>query len=289
MGGPPRIPPPPPLLLVDGHNLLWGATFGFPAAVRSRDRTRDLTGVFAFFALLRVAVRDQIPDGPPEILVVFDGEHGSAARQAEHPGYKAGRPTDDAARAPLLHLPDVKRGLDQCGITWIELPNAEADDVIATLTARTPAPRPVVVMSRDRDFYQLVTDRVRVLNTRFRAGRRLVDPAQILDRHGVTPAQWPDYRALAGDPADEIPGIRGIGAHTAARLLAGGLHLDDLPASGRLTAGRARAVADHHDLALKWRTMIRLRIDLDLPGEPSGRPSAPLPTPAAVVERLGLW
>ncbi|GIL29064.1 5'-3' exonuclease [Actinocatenispora comari] len=279
----------PPLLLVDGHNLLWGGTFGFPAAIYSRDKTRTLTGLFAFFALLRVAIREEVPGGSPEVIVVFDGEHGGAARKEEHAGYKASRPTDDAALEPLQYLPDVQRGLDLCGISWIEIDTAEADDVIAALVAATPAPRPVLIMSRDRDYYQLINDRVRVLNTKFRAGKRLVDPAQVYDRFAVTPAQWADYRALAGDPADEIPGVRGVGAKTAAQLLAGGLTLDDLPASGRLASGRGRLVSDQYDIALKWRQMIQLDHTLDVPLTPTGQPSPLLPKPADVVEALGRW
>src|SRR5918998_6039140 len=60
------------------------------------------------------------------------------------------------------------------------------------------------------DYYQLVTDRVVVLNTRLRAGRKLVTPQEVYTRHQVTPAQWADFRALAGDAADEIPGVQGI-------------------------------------------------------------------------------
>jgi DNA polymerase I len=131
-----------PLLLVDGHNLLWSATFGFPAPIYSRDKTRLLTGLLAFFALLRVAVRDDMPGAAPEIIVVFDGEHGAAGRQQTHDGYKASRPTDDQARLPLTFLPDVKRGLDHCGIAWIELEHAEADDVIATVVHATPSTPP---------------------------------------------------------------------------------------------------------------------------------------------------
>lgn len=129
-----------PLLLVDGHNLLWGATFGFPAPIYSRDKTRLFTGLFAFFALLRVAIRDDLPGGTPEVIVVFDGEHGAAARQEVHNGYKASRPVDDEALAPLQFLPDVKRSLDNCGMVWIELEYAEADDVIPRWYARPPSP-----------------------------------------------------------------------------------------------------------------------------------------------------
>jgi DNA polymerase-1 len=277
------------LLLVDGHNLLWGATFGFPAPIYSRDKTRLLTGLFAFFALLRVAIRDDVPGGAPEVIVVFDGEHGAAIRQQAHDGYKASRSGDEAALAPLRFLPDVKRGLDTCGIAWIELEHAEADDAIATLVQATPGSRQVIIMSRDQDYYQLVTNHVVVLNTRFRAGHKLVTPAEVYARHRVTPAQWADFRALSGDPADEIPGVQGIGAKTAADLLAGGLTLDDLPASGRLATGRGRTVAQQYDLALKWRNMIRLNTDLELPRLPTGAASPDLPRPADVVEQLGLW
>ncbi len=174
-------------------------------------------------------------------------------------------------------------------MVWIELEYAEADDVIATLVRATPQPRKVIIMSRDRDYYQLVTDHVEILNTRFRAGRKLVTPAEVYDRHQVIPAQWADYRALAGDPADDIPGVRGIGAKTAAALLADGLTLDDLPTSGRLAAGRGRAVAEQLELALKWRDMIRLNASLNLSRWPTGEASPQLPRPADVVEKLGLW
>src|SRR5438445_8210773 len=95
-----------PLLLVDGHNLLWRGAFGFPAPVRSRDKTRDLTAEFAFFALLGVAIRKEIPD-PPEVLVVFDGEHGASERQHADASYKANRVLDAAALKPLRAIPHV--------------------------------------------------------------------------------------------------------------------------------------------------------------------------------------
>lgn len=280
--------PLPPLLLVDGHNLLWGATFGFPAEIRSRDKTRLLTDLFGFFALLRVAIRDDVTE-PPEVIVVFDGQYGSNDRKQIDPTYKAQRPIDEAALAPIRFLPDVKRGLTDRGIAWIEIDHAEADDVIATLVHTTPDPRRILLMLRDRDYYQLVTDRVHVLNTKMRSGHRHITPDEVYARHHVTPAQWSDFRALTGDPADNIPGVRGIGDKTAVTLLAGGLTLDDLPTSGRLDTGRARAVREEYDLALTWRDMIRLNPDITLPLHSTGHASEPLPRPADIVEELGLW
>lgn len=135
-----------PLLLVDSHNLLWRAAFGFPAEIRSRDKTRDLTAVFGFFALLRVAIREELP-AAPEVLVVFDGEHGAGDRQDADANYKANRVLDDGGRKALKAIPTVQHGLDPYGLAWVEIDTAEADDVIATLVSSTrqedqPAPRP---------------------------------------------------------------------------------------------------------------------------------------------------
>ncbi|WP_433501568.1 5'-3' exonuclease [Sphaerimonospora sp. CA-214678] len=276
-----------PLLLVDGHNLLWRATFGFPAPIRSRDKTRDLTGVFGFFALLRVAIRDELPH-PPEVIVVFDGEYGSAARQDADAAYKANRVADETTLKPIRALPDVKRGLDAYGIAWMEIDDAEADDVIATLVHHSVA-RKRLIMSADRDFYQLLTDDVHVLNTAMHPGKRDIGPAQVIDRYGVTPAQWPCFRALCGDPSDNIPGVHGIGPTTAARLLAGGLALEDLHASGRLTGAKGTRISEAFDQVLAWRALIRTQTDVAVPYRPTGNPSPELPKPAEITEKLELW
>jgi 5'-3' exonuclease len=280
--------PDVPLLLVDGSNLLFRAWFGFPARVKSRDKTRDLTGVFGFFALLRVAVRDEIP-AQPEITVVFDGELGSAARRETDPAYKAHRPSGEAALAPIKALPDVKRGLDALKINWTEIEEAEADDVIATLVSREPAGRDILIMSADRDMYQLVTDRVLVLNTAMRPGRRLIGPKEIEARYGVPPSAWCCRTGPAGDASDGIKGIRGIGQVTAARLLRGGLRLEDLPASGRLSGRTGQLVLDNLDTAIRCRDLARMRTDIPVPCTPSGRPSSALPAPASIVTLLDLW
>lgn len=279
---------PVPLLVIDGHNLLFRAFYGFPARIRSRDKARDLTGVFGFFALLRVAVRDEIP-AHPEMIAVFDGDLGSAARRETDPAYKTHRPCGEAALAPIKALPDVKRGLEALKITWIEIEDAEADDVIATLVSRVPASRDVLIMSGDRDMYQLVTDRVLVLNTAMRTGHRLIGPKQVEARYGVPPGAWCCRTGLAGDPSDGIKGIPGIGPVSAARLLQGGLHLEDLPASGRLTGRTGQRVLDNMETAIRCRDLARMRTDIPVARTPDGQPSPSLPAPADVVTLLNLW
>jgi hypothetical protein len=91
-------------------------------------------------------------------------------------------------------------------------------------------------MSTDRDFYQLASDSVSVLNTRRRPGGKVIGPEHIRDKFGVEPDQWADYRALTGDPSDNIRGVRGVGPVTAKRLLSGGIGLGDMERLGRLMA-----------------------------------------------------
>ena len=169
----------------DGHNLLWRACFGTPAQIWSRDQhdKRELTTEFMFFALLRKGINEELP-GWPEVVVVFDGQDGSAQRKEADAGYKANRPADDEALKPIRALPAVKAGLDLFAITWVEISDAEADDVIATLAASCPE-RDVLIASVDQDYYQLLRDArpghgsVRVLNTARRAGSRLAGPAEV--------------------------------------------------------------------------------------------------------------
>ncbi|MFE3206360.1 5'-3' exonuclease H3TH domain-containing protein [Embleya sp. NPDC059237] len=276
---------PTALVLVDGHNLLWMAAMGTPASVASRDKTRDLTGAFMFFALLRKAVTENFPDDP-EVLVVFDGELGSAARKTADPDYKANRPTETPL--PIKSLPDVKRGLDAIELPWVELEEHEADDVIAS-AARLAGDRHCYIFSRDRDFYQLLDDRVRILNTSRAADRRIINAAEIKQRFGVFPDQWCDRSALVGDPSDNIAGVRGIGPTTAARLLAGGLHLEGLPGSGRLTGRAGEAVLAAWQQVLGWRDLARMINDIPLPTSPTGKPTPVIPRAAEVLTVLNLW
>jgi DNA polymerase-1 len=283
-------------LLIDGHNLLFRACFGTPAQIWSRDPhdKRDLTTEFMFFALLRKGINEELP-GWPEVVVVFDGQDGSAQRKEADAGYKANRPADDNALKPIRALPSAKAGLDLFAITWVEIRHAEADDVIATLAASCPE-RDVLIASADQDYYQLLRDAspghgsVRVLNTARRSGCRLSGPAEVRARHGVTPAQFTDYRALAGDASDNIPGVRGIGAKTAAALLDGGLTLEDLPASRRLAGRKGDAITSAWQQVLTWRDMMRVNNQVPVPaGTITGFATTPLPRPAEVIEKLGLW
>jgi len=272
-----------PLLLVDGHNLLHRAWFGFATRIWIRDKSIDRTGVFGFAALLRKA-QEQHASGF-EVFVVFDAEDGSRARAERDSQYKAQRVAPDPGL--IDSLPLVKNALDHCGVRWIEQAGCEADDVIATLTtqART-GQRPVDVMSTDKDYIQLLADGgVRLLNSGMAWERRYTTGAHIAPRYGVQAEQWADYRALTGDPADNIPGLRGVGPRTAARLLERGRRLENIPADELRPAWKQQ-----WPQVQRWREMIKLETKTGLPeGLLTGLPTLPLPKAPAVLESLGLW
>jgi DNA polymerase-1 len=279
----------PPVLLVDGHNLLYRAWFGFPARIVNRRSGADLTGAFGFAALLRKAHREHA--GDHEIIVVFDSERSADDRQQLDRGYKSTRRESD--HSPITSYADVRRLLTAAGIRWLECASAEADDVIASLTLiATRRHRLVSILSTDKDFFQLLDHPgVRVLNTQFRHDRRVITESRIVERFGVAPSQWADYRALTGDPADSIPGIRGVGPKTASALLANAADLEALRPTLHLhrRAAVRRSVDQWEDL-LRWRTLIRLRADIPLPHAIlTGRPTLELVPAAQLVAAIGLW
>jgi DNA polymerase-1 len=221
-----------------------------------------------------------------EVVVCFDGQYGAEARQESDTLYKSNRAQIDLT--PLLALPDVKRGLDSIAIPWIELDRFEGDDVIASVAASEHG-RQIVIFSSDRDFFQLLDERISIFNQAAQPGRRQVRAEHVLDRFGVTPAQWCDFRALTGDSADAIPGVQGLGPRGAAKLLAGELTLEDLRHSGRLKGVIGARVEKAWADVMRWRAILRLRRDVDVRRPLTGRVSAPLPRPAEMLESLALW
>lgn len=274
-----------PLLAVDGHHLLYRSWWGFSdRRILSRDKSRDLTGVFGFLAILRKTHLEMAPDH--EIVVVFDGENAITTRQARDATYKANRATAD--HSPIKSLGLVKNALTATGVNWIELDDYEGDDVVATLTnIATGTGRTVSCYSGDRDLFQILDHpNVAVITP----ARRRLATVDITQKHHITPSQWPDYRALTGDPSDNIPGIQGIGPKTAAALLANGLTLDDLKGSPRLQAPRCRAIITRWDDLLTWRETIRLDRNVPLATTLLQDQATPtLPRAAEILTALDLW
>src|SRR6266581_2876263 len=204
------------LLLLDGHSLAYRAFFALPAENFSTTTGQPTNAVYGFTAMLINVLRDE---RPTHIAVAFDRSEPTF-RHEQYVEYKANRretPTDFKGQLSLIF-----EVLDALGIPRISLAGYEADDLIATLaTQAAESGMDVLIVTGDRDALQLVSGDITVLMTR----RGISDmtrftPAAVAEKYGLTPAQYPDYAALRGDPSDNLPGIPGVGEKTAAKWVA---------------------------------------------------------------------
>jgi DNA polymerase-1 len=204
-----------PLLLIDGNSLTYRAFFALPTDL-STASGQVTNAVFGFTSMLINLMRDH---GHRRMAVAFDRPEPTF-RHERVATYKEGR----AAAPDILRqqMGLVRQVVETLGITTIDLAGYEADDIIATLaTQARDAGLDVIVVTGDRDVYQLVEDpHVKVLyNRRGVSDYVLYDEAGIAERTGVTPAMYLQYAALRGDPSDNLPGVPGVGEKTAAKLI----------------------------------------------------------------------
>jgi DNA polymerase-1 len=203
------------LLLLDGHSLAYRAFFALPIENFSTTTGQPTNAVYGFTAMLINVLRDE---KPTHVAVAFDRSEPTF-RHEQYVEYKANRrETPDDFRSQLSLIFEV---LDALGIRRLSAPGYEADDVIATLATQAEAQgMDVLIVSGDRDVLQLVSDRVTVLMTR----RGITDmtrftPAAVTEKYGLSPAQYPDFAAVRGDPSDNLPGIPGVGEKTATKWI----------------------------------------------------------------------
>lgn len=272
---------PRTIAYIDGTQMLYRAEFGFPSRIRNRVG-HDVTGLFGFLALTRKALATS-RTLPTHAFVAFDAD-APTYRAGLDRRYRASRqpPAAGADHTPFRHIPWIIRGLHVWGLACIEHETAEADDVIASALARFSTHRDrSIVVSRDKDFHQLVSSEVSQWDSARGAEKGWTTPETLKERFGISPSQWCDYVALVGDRSDGMPGVRGIGPKTAVRMLRGGRHLEDL--DDELTISD-RVEARHQ------RSLHRLLADVDLPAmEPSPLPAHGLASAASVLDVLGLW
>ncbi|HUZ10980.1 MAG TPA: DNA polymerase I [Acidimicrobiales bacterium] len=204
-----------PLFLLDGMSLAFRAYFALPADLATRDGTVT-NALHGFVSMLVNLVRDHRPSS---LAVAFDLP-GGTFRDELVPDYKGGRAETPEDLLPQFEM--VREVLGSLAVPVVEAPGYEADDVLATLaTEARDRHCPVVVVTGDRDCFQLVEDPyVRVLyNRRGVSDYALYDEAGIIERTGVRPESYPMLAALRGDPSDNLPGVPGVGEKTAAKLL----------------------------------------------------------------------
>jgi DNA polymerase I len=204
---------PAELFLIDGNSLAYRAFFALPESIATHDGrpTNAIYGLASMFAKML------IDHDPAAVVVCWDA--GWSGRENTYEPYKSQRkPRPDLLRDQWPHLMPLAEAF---GFTNIKVDGYEADDVIASLTKRArEQDLAVMVVSGDRDVYQLVEDGVRVMTTsRGVTDTKIYDREGVIERYGVPPELVTDLIGLKGDTSDNIPGVPGIGDKTAAQLL----------------------------------------------------------------------
>jgi len=256
----------PRLLLLDGHSLAYRAFFALPVENFSTITGQPTNAVYGFTSMLINQLRDE---QPTHVGVAFDVSR-KTFRSETYAEYKAGRSETPAPFRGQLSL--IQEVLAALRIPTVSVEGFEADDVIATLASQAEAQgMQVLICTGDRDAIQLVDEQVTVLYPR-RGVSEMVrfTPAEVQARYGLTPAQYPDFAALRGDPSDNLPSIPGVGEKTAAKWVREFGSLDALVQRVDEVKGKAGdALREHLANVIRNRQLTELVRDVAVPLAPT--------------------
>lgn len=200
---------------MDGHSLAYRAFFALPAENFTTATGQPTNAIYGFASMLANTLRDE---APTHFAVAFDVSR-KTWRSQEFPEYKANRSkTPDEFKGQVELIGEL---LDAMRAPRFAIDGFEADDVIATLATQAEAAGfEVLIVTGDRDSFQLITDHVTVLYpTKGVSELTRFTPEKVEEKYGLTPQQYPDFAALRGDPSDNLPGIPGVGEKTAAKWI----------------------------------------------------------------------
>jgi 5'-3' exonuclease len=252
------------LLAVDGDSFAHRAYHALPKSIR-------MNAIVGFTNMLVRLWQAEEPDG---VLVGWDSLSVPTYRHEAYAAYQSGRVFEDSLLEQLEVLPDVVRA---AGLAAAKADGYEADDFLAAAAQAWDGD--VLVATSDRDAFQLVSERVTVLQpTRGVSEIARIGPAEVRERYGVEPEQVPDLIALRGDPSDKLPGARGVGPKKAAEILRQYGSLE-----GALADGRFASEAEDLRLFRRIATM-----DASAPLPPLTRQSPTWAEASDFVSRLGL-
>ena len=204
------------LLIVDGHNLLFQMFYGMPSRIIGKDG-KPIQGVLGFVgALLKIIKMTE----PSHVVVLFDGEHENP-RSDLNPDYKKNRidyTFVEEADNPFSQLEHIYRALELLNISYFEEDKYEVDDIIASYAYRYGGQAEIIISSFDSDYFQLINDNVSVL--RYRGKNTVIcDKSYVLERFGILPELYADFKSLTGDCTDNLKGADAIGNKTAMKLI----------------------------------------------------------------------
>ncbi|MGI8848432.1 MAG: 5'-3' exonuclease [Candidatus Dormibacteria bacterium] len=256
-------------LVLDSPSLIYRAFFALPATIRSPHGT-PVNAIRGYLDMVAHLLRTEKPG---MVIHTFDEDWRPQWRVDAYSGYKAQRRDDPGELPP--QFPIIQAVVDALGHPRVGMPAHEADDVIGTLAARATANEPVVVVSGDRDMLQLVRDPEVLVLFPVKGVKEVhrYDEAEVLSRQGVPAARYADYAILRGDTSDGLPGLRGVGAKTAAQLVRGYPSIEALIAGARRESLRlSQAIAQQADYLRAMTQIVPVVRDLALPDLVQGVP-----------------
>ena len=251
------------LLLIDGHSMAYRAFYALPAENFTTASGQHTNAIYGFATMLLSLLSSE---KPTHVAVAFDVSR-KTFRSEIFPEYKANRAkTPDEFRSQMSYLHELVKAF---GITQFEVEGYEADDVIATITKRAEKEgAEVFICTGDRDSFQLVNDKTTVLYPkRGVSDLARMTPDAVQEKYGMSPAQYPDFAALRGDPSDNLPSIPGVGEKTAAKWVVEYGSLQELLSNVDKVGGKVgQALRDSIDNVIRNRELTQLvaEVPLDL-------------------------
>ena len=251
------------LLLIDGHSMAYRAFYALPAENFTTASGQHTNAIYGFATMLLSLLSSE---KPTHVAVAFDVSR-KTFRSEIFPEYKANRAkTPDEFRSQMSYLHEL---VSAFGITQFEVEGYEADDVIATITKRAEKEgAEVFICTGDRDSFQLVNDKTTVLYPkRGVSDLARMTPEAVQEKYGMSPAQYPDFAALRGDPSDNLPSIPGVGEKTAAKWVVEYGSLQELLSNVDKVGGKVgQALRDSIDNVIRNRELTQLvaEVPMDL-------------------------
>ncbi|MGN0152816.1 MAG: DNA polymerase I [Lachnospiraceae bacterium] len=250
------------ILLVDGHSILNRAFYGLPDLTNSRGEHTN--AVLGFINIILKVIEEE---RPTHLAVAFD-VHEKTFRHKMFEAYKGtrkGMPEELRSQVPVM-----KEVLKAMGVTVVEAPGFEADDIIGTLSRQgEEAGMAVTVLSGDRDLLQLATEKVLIKIPKTKGGQTTVEnyyAEDVKSLYGVTPKEFIDMKGLMGDSSDNIPGVPGIGEKTAGKIIAtyhsieeAHEHIDEIKPKKAM-----ENLSEYYEQALMSKVLATIKLDVPL-------------------------
>ncbi|MEM9568571.1 MAG: DNA polymerase, partial [Cyanobacteria bacterium P01_E01_bin.34] len=262
---------PTKLLLIDGHSLAYRSFYAFALSRDGGLRTSTGIPTSVSYGFTKSLLDTLAQENPTHVAIAFDTRQPTFRHEVDD-SYKAGRAeTPDEFFEDIQNLEELLQVLK---LPVLKAPGFEADDIIGTLATTAPDGMAVRVLSGDRDLFQLVDDE-RDVKVMYMGGSyakrtngsavREMDEAAVIDKLGVRPDQVVDYKALCGDSSDNIPGVKGIGAKTAVKLLGTYDTLSKVYASlGEMKGAVKTKLESGKEAADHSQFMARIKVDVPL-------------------------